>query len=133
MASRDHGTLRMVVLERLTLAEIKRVCSTNLGVVKSFYTDSAHRLAFLSDIAPRHKVLHGWNGYRQFAKRGVHVNRVEGAWSLFKRGLMGVYHHVSAKYLQEYLDEFAFRQSNRIRRGLLPDLVLASCEVSRQD
>jgi hypothetical protein len=47
-------------------------------------------------------------------KDGVHVNRVENVWSLFKCGLVGVYDHVSAKYLQEYLDEFASRQPNRM-------------------
>jgi hypothetical protein len=61
------------------------------------------------------------------ARRGVHVNRVENAWGLFKRGLMGVYHHVNAKYLQEYLDEFAFRQSNLKEKEALVSLVLASC------
>ena len=49
------------------------------------------------------------------------------AWSLFKRGLSGLYHHVSAKYLQEYLDEFSFRYSHRHEKERLMDLVLASC------
>lgn len=127
LASRTHGTLRMVVLKRLNKAEIRRVCSTNLGVVKSFYTDSAQRFSFLADVAPHSMVMHGWRGFRQFAKGGVHVNRVENAWGLFKRGLMGVYHHVNAKYLQEYLDEFAFRQSNLKDREALVSLVLGSC------
>lgn len=38
---------------------------------------------------------------------------------------MGVYHHVNAKYLQEYLDEFAFRQSNLKDRQSLVSLALA--------
>ena len=48
-------------------------------------------------------------------------------WSLFKRGLVGIYHHVSTKYLQDYLDEFAFRYSHRHDKPKLMDLVLASC------
>ena len=55
------------------------------------------------------------------------MNTIENAWSLFKRGLVGMYHHVSAKYLQEYLDEFAFRYSHRHEKGRLFDLVLANC------
>ncbi|MCK4392016.1 transposase [Candidatus Bipolaricaulota bacterium] len=57
----------------------------------------------------------------------MHTNFVENAWSLFKRGLICVFHHVSAKWLQEYLDEFAFRYSHRHEKARLIDLVLANC------
>jgi transposase-like protein len=43
----------------------------------------------------------------------VHTNTVEGFWSLIKRGIGGVYHSVSQKYLQTYLDEYSFRYNRR--------------------
>jgi len=43
----------------------------------------------------------------------VHTNTIEGFWSLLKRGIGGVYHSVSAKHLQGYLDEYAFRYKHR--------------------
>ena len=43
----------------------------------------------------------------------VHTNTIEGFWSLLKRGLGGVYHQVSAKYLQTYCDEYAYRYNRR--------------------
>ena len=43
----------------------------------------------------------------------VHTNTIEGFWSLLKRGIGGVYHSVSAKHLQGYLDEYAFRYNHR--------------------
>jgi transposase-like protein len=43
----------------------------------------------------------------------VHTNTVEGFWSLIKRGIGGVYHSVSQKYLQSYLDEYSFRYNRR--------------------
>lgn len=43
----------------------------------------------------------------------VHTNGVEGAWSLFKRSVVGAYHQVSCKHLPAYLDEFEFRFNNR--------------------
>ena len=43
----------------------------------------------------------------------AHTNTIEGFWSLVKRGIGGVYHSVSRKYLQSYLDEFSFRYNHR--------------------
>jgi transposase-like protein len=43
----------------------------------------------------------------------IHTNSVEGFWSLIKRGIGGVYHHVSQKFLQTYLDEYTFRYNHR--------------------
>ncbi|HEV2486769.1 MAG TPA: IS1595 family transposase [Terracidiphilus sp.] len=43
----------------------------------------------------------------------VHTNTIEGFWSLVKRGIGGVYHSVSRKYLQTYLDEYSFRYNRR--------------------
>src|SRR5215472_1811400 len=43
----------------------------------------------------------------------IHTNSVEGFWSLVKRGIGGVYHSVSRKYLQTYLSEYAWRYNRR--------------------
>jgi transposase len=43
----------------------------------------------------------------------IHTKSIEGFWSLVKRGIGGVYHAVSEKYLQTYLDEYAFRYNGR--------------------
>jgi transposase-like protein len=49
----------------------------------------------------------------------IHTNTVEGFWSLIKRGIGGVYHAVSQKYLQSYLDEYSFRYNRRDQGNLL--------------
>jgi transposase-like protein len=43
----------------------------------------------------------------------AHTNTIEGFWSLVKRGISGVNHAVSKKYLQDYLNEYAFRYNRR--------------------
>ncbi len=43
----------------------------------------------------------------------VHTNTMEGFWSLLKRGISGVYHSVSDKHLQSYVNEYAFRYNHR--------------------
>src|SRR5438034_10053068 len=49
----------------------------------------------------------------------VHTNTIEGFWSLVKRGIGGVYHSVSQKYLQSYLDEYSWRYNRRDQGNLL--------------
>ncbi|MFY9674966.1 MAG: IS1595 family transposase [Terriglobales bacterium] len=49
----------------------------------------------------------------------VHTNTIEGFWSLIKRGIGGVYHQVSQKYLQSYLDEYSFRYNRRDQGNLI--------------
>ena len=43
----------------------------------------------------------------------AHTNTIEGFWSLLKRGINGVYHAVSVKHLQGYINEYSFRYNHR--------------------
>ena len=54
----------------------------------------------------------------------VHTNTIEGFWSLVKRGIGGVYHQVSQKYLQSYLDEYSFRYNRRDQGNLIFNAIL---------
>ena len=45
-----------------------------------------------------------------------HTNTIEGYFSIFKRGMKGVYQHCAKKHLHRYAAEFAFRYSNRIAK-----------------
>jgi hypothetical protein len=48
----------------------------------------------------------------------IHSNTVENYYSIFKRGMKGIYQHCSEKHLHRYLSEFDFRYSNRIALGI---------------
>ena len=57
----------------------------------------------------------------------VHTNTIEGFWSLVKRGIGGVYHAVSKKHLQGYLNEYAWRYNQRLEpRAQFTSLLLRS-------
>jgi hypothetical protein len=60
----------------------------------------------------------------EWVQGDVHTNTIEGVWSLFKRSIIGSYHHVSVKHLGEYLDEMAFRYNNRENAYLFRDTLL---------
>ncbi len=44
---------------------------------------------------------------------GKHTNTIESCWAILKRGVYGIYHHVSVKHLQKYVDEFCYRLNHR--------------------
>src|SRR5260370_42627023 len=80
------------------------------------------------DFASHEAVNHGKKEYvrrktrmiddENFATETITTNAVEGYFSIFKRGMKGVYQHCSEKHLHRYLAEFDFRYSNRIRLGV---------------
>jgi hypothetical protein len=54
----------------------------------------------------------------EYVRGDVHSNTVKGFYSIFKRGMKGVYQHCSEKHLHRHLSEFDFRYSNRIALGV---------------
>ncbi len=51
----------------------------------------------------------------QYVVGAVHTNTIEGFWSIFKRGVVGTFHKMSAKYMPLYVAEFQFRYNNRMQ------------------
>lgn len=64
----------------------------------------------------RHEMVD--HGSLEYVRGDVHSNTVEGYFSILKRGIVGVYHHVSQKHLHRYLAEFDFRYNNRVALGV---------------
>jgi transposase-like protein len=82
------------------------------------YTDQWDLYRTMADLYTHGSVDHSKKVY---VSGEVHVQTIEGFWSLVKRGISGVYHGVSAKHLQSYLDEYVFRYNARdalIERGV---------------
>ena len=58
-----------------------------------------------------HEVVN--HGRKEYVRANIHVNNIENFWSLLKRGIFGIYHHVSPEHLSRYCDEFQFRYNSR--------------------
>jgi hypothetical protein len=50
--------------------------------------------------------------------RAIHTNSAEGFFSIFKRGMRGIYQHCDEKHLHRYLTEYQFRYNNRVKLGV---------------
>ena len=66
------------------------------------------------NILDKENIVHLRVDHQQMFSDGfVHTNNIESFWATLKRGIYGIYHHVSVKYLQRYVNEFCFRYNNR--------------------
>jgi transposase len=75
------------------------------------YSDEAYAYDPLKGLGFQHKRVH--HAAKIYVEGNVHVNSLEGFWSLLKRGIGGVYHSVSARHLQSYVSEYAWRYNHR--------------------
>lgn len=76
----------------------------------------------VGDENTRHATVN--HGTDDWDRADVHTNTVDGVWSLFKQSIVGSYHQLSAKHLNAYLDEMAFRFNNRENPYLFRDTLL---------
>ena len=84
----------------------------------SYYT-STNRWRTYSTLAP-HFESHEFvrHSRDEYVRGNVHTNTIEGFFSIFKRGMKGVYQHCSHQHLSRYLTEFDFRYNNRKANGV---------------
>ena len=79
------------------------------------YTDDARTNRNLNPAGYRHRRVN--HSEKVYVSGDVHTNTIEGFWALLKGGIGGVYHSVSTKHLQAYIDEYVFRYNNRDAEG----------------
>lgn len=106
--------------EKPIASEIYEAMARNMEPDTILHTDSAPQYRFTG--FPHQAVNHS-KEYVRTAKDGsrVHTNSAEGYFSIFKRGLVGTYQHMSEQHLPRYLNEFDFRMSYRVKLGFDDD------------
>ena len=73
-------------------------------------------------LAPEHEMVN--HEIREYVRGDAHTNTLEGYFSIFKRGMKGIYQHCGENHLHRYLAEFDFRYNNRVARGVNEALAL---------
>ena len=70
------------------------------------------------DFAEHGTTTHARFQYVDPKDRTIHTNTVEGAFSIFKRGMRGIYQHCAEHHLHRYLAEYEFRYNTRAANGI---------------
>ncbi len=114
------GEQRSVVLNAPpSKAEIVPQLQRHVHPDSTLHTDGAQYYKGLWNIAGHESVDHSKGEYARPGLRGtVHVNTLEGFFSVFKRGMVGIYQHCESQHLHRYVAEFDFRQNTRERLGV---------------
>lgn len=104
--------------ERVLTPEIKK----NIDQTATIYSDEHGSYKLLRRRGYQHETIN--HSKQQYVVGRVHTQNVENFWSIFKRGIYGVYRHCDKQYLQHYANEYAFRYSNRKSDVPMFELVL---------
>jgi transposase-like protein len=119
LVDRESGEARSVVIDDVTAKTIVPILKENIAREARVITDDAGQYYYLDeDFAAHGVVRHSLGEYVSLADPSIHTNIVEGFFSIFKRGMKGVYQHCAKKHMHRYLAEFDFRYTNRIAKGV---------------
>ena len=117
LVDRTTGRARSVVVDDLTANSVVPVLRDNISREARLVTDEARiytvpgRTMFAD-----HQMVEHQKG--EYGRGEIHTNTIEGFFSIFKRGMKGVYQHCGKRHLHRYMAEFDFRYSNRSAVGI---------------
>ncbi|HXD46489.1 MAG TPA: IS1595 family transposase, partial [Pseudolabrys sp.] len=109
------GRARSHHIASFGLAEVVPIVRTNVRRESRLMSDEARQYVGLGQEFAEHGAVN--HGVYEWGRGDVHTNTIEGYFSIFKRGMKGVYQHCAEKHLHRYLAEFDFRYSNRVALG----------------
>jgi transposase-like protein len=128
-----QGRVRSFHVPNVTAATLQPIVAKHIHVDSRYMTDSSFVAAGLGGRFAGYEAVN--HRKAEYVRGDVYTNTVEGYFSILKRGIYGVYQHVSEAHLQRYLTEFDFRYSNRVALGIddvqRTDLAIAGTQGRR--
>lgn len=110
------GSARSFVVMGQRISDIAPIVNANIDRETRFMTDDGVWYPTIGRAFATHDTIN--HKRKEYARGDVTTNTVEGYYSIFKRGMKGVYQHCKEKHLHRYLAEFDFRYSNRVALGI---------------
>lgn len=119
LVDRTTGQARSMVVDNLKAETLVPILKANIAREARVMTDEAGQYKKLSQHFAGHDFTkHGQGEYVSKIDRAIHTNTIEGFFSVFKRGMKGVYQHCGPNHLNRYMAEFDFRYNNRKALGV---------------
>jgi hypothetical protein len=126
-AAERPGKIVVKVVTDTTSSTIQPFVREHVNIAAELKTDTYKSYQSLSKLGYNHETVNHGLGF--FKQGNAHTNTIEGFWSQLKRSIRGTYHHVSPKYLQKYVDEFAYRYNHRQDySALFPRLIVKAAK-----
>jgi transposase-like protein len=110
------GSVRSFHIARADQKTVLGIVHDNVVRETRLHTDDSKLYGNQSEVFASHDTVR--HSAYEYVRGDVHTNTIEGYFSIFKRGMKGIYQHCSEKHLHRYLAEFDFRYNNRIRVGI---------------
>jgi transposase-like protein len=101
------GHMKAMPLSDTSAEAIQGLIYANVEYGSHLHTDEAPVYADMDGLFYRHDSIN--HGDRQYRRKNATTNSMESAFAVLKRGIIGVYHHITPKHTGRYVDEFAFR------------------------
>ncbi|MRU15661.1 IS1595 family transposase [Roseovarius sp. A21] len=111
LVDRSTGMAKSIVVDDLKQSTLLPILRENIASEAVIYTDEAGQYANLKKEFADHDFTR--HGAGEYVRGEVHTNTIEGYFSVFKRGMKGVYQHCGRQHLHRYAAEFEFRYNNR--------------------
>jgi transposase-like protein len=110
------GKARSRVLTDVNIDSIQPILRVNLSREARLFTDEGRHYKNAAWIVAKHETVN--HSKEEYVRGDVTINACEGYFSIFKRGMKGVYQHCQEKHLHRYLAEFDFRYNHRVAKGV---------------
>jgi transposase-like protein len=104
------GEIRAKIVPDTTGSNLRKFVYENVEKGSQLHTDEWWGYKGLEKLFGHSVIKHN---EKEYVNGDCHTNTMEGFWSLLKRGVVGIYHSMSNKHLQKYIDEFVFRYNTR--------------------
>ena len=110
------GEVRSFHVQNVDGKTLKNVLVNNIAKDAKLMTDELRMYRSIGRIFASHEAVN--HTAKEYVRGNAHTNTIEGVFSIFKRGMKGVYQHCEYQHLQRYLNEFDFRYNNRVALGV---------------